>query len=32
MRFYERCGLANIESDFIYGIEGDDFLRLGGML
>jgi len=32
MRFYERCGLANIESDFIYGIEGDEFLRLGGML
>jgi len=29
MRFYERRGLANIESDFIYEIEGDDFLRLG---
>lgn len=31
MRFYERCGFANIESDFIYGIEGDAFLKLGGI-
>lgn len=30
IRFYERCGLASVESDFIFEIEGDDFLRLGG--
>ena len=29
MRFYERCGLTNIESDYIYEIEGRDFFELG---
>jgi ribosomal protein S18 acetylase RimI-like enzyme len=29
MRFYERCGLSNVESDYIYEIEGRDFFGLG---
>ena len=29
MRFYERVGMSNVESDFIYEIEGDDFVQLG---
>lgn len=29
MRFYERCGLTNVESDYIYEIEDRDFFGLG---
>ena len=29
MRFYERCGMSNVESDCIYEIEGEPFEQLG---
>lgn len=29
MRFYERCGMSNVESDYFYEIEDDGFIQLG---
>ena len=29
MRFYERCGMTNVESDYFYEIEGEQFEQLG---
>jgi len=29
MRFYERCGMTNVESDYFYEIEGEGFEQLG---
>lgn len=29
MRFYERCRMSNVESDYMYEIEGDAFVQLG---
>jgi GNAT superfamily N-acetyltransferase len=31
MRFYERCGMSNVESDCIFEIEGEPFERLGSL-
>jgi len=29
MRFYERCGMSNVASDFVYEIESEAFVQLG---